>query len=318
MAQSESIFLKINDKDTLHIKRWFSDKAGQAVLLIHGSIENGRIFYSENGKGFAPFLADLGYDVFIPDLRGRGRSTPAIGRGSDFGQMDMVMTDIPFVVEFIKKERKDNAIWIGAHSWGGNLALASFARFPKMAEIRGFILFGVKRRVTVWNMERILKLSFGWRIVAPIAIAIKGYLPAVQLKMGADNETERIFKETNFWLDNSTWKDPRDGFDYGEALSTLKVPPVLSLTGAADRVLGHPRDCQNLVNGLNTDDGTFKVIGKATGHLHDYDHIDLVTHREAGNDHFLMIAEWMHHRLGGLNPSDRVVAADSQSVNSPG
>jgi len=296
MAQNESVFLPLNEIDAIHMKRWFNNKAGQAVLLIHGSIENGRIFYSENGKGLAPYLADLGYDVFVPDLRGRGKSTPSIGPDSDFGQMDMVMTDIPFLVNHVKQEKGTDAIWIGAHSWGGNLALASYARFPQMADIKGLILFGVKRRVTVWNMERILKLSFGWRIVAPVAIAIKGFLPAVQLKMGADNETKRIFKETNYWLDNSTWKDPRDGFDYGDALSEVAVPPVLSLTGAADRVLGHPRDCQNLVNELNTADGTFKVIGKATGHLHDYDHIDLVTHKDASKDQFPMIAEWMKEK----------------------
>lgn len=293
MAQSESVFLPLNDTDTIHVKRWFSSKSGQAVLLIHGSIENGRIFYSENGKGFAPYLADLGYDVFVPDLRGRGKSTPSIGPNSDFGQMDMVMTDIPFLVSYVKHEKGADAMWIGAHSWGGNLALASYVRFPQMADIKGFILLGVKRRVTVWNMERIVKLSFGWRIVAPIAIAIKGFLPAVQLKLGADNETQGLFNETNYWLDNKFWKDPRDGFDYGEALSKVAVPPVLSLTGAADQVLGHPQDCQNLVNELNIADGTFKVIGKATGHLHDYDHINLVTHKDAGKDQFSMIAEWM-------------------------
>lgn len=297
MAQSGSVFLKLNSTDTIHVKRWFAGNTdGQAVLLIHGSIENGRIFYSENGKGLAPYLADLGYDVFVPDLRGRGKSTPAIGPHSNFGQMDMVSTDIPFLIDHVKKEKRTDAMWIGAHSWGGNLALASFARFPQMADIKGFILFGVKRRVTVWNMERILKLSFGWRIVAPIAIAIKGFLPAVQLRMGADNETKRIYTETNHWLDNCAWNDPRDGFDFGAVLGRIAVPPVLSLTGSADKVLGHPRDCRNLVNELNTTDGTFKVIGTATGHLHDYDHIDLVTHRDALKDQFPLIAGWMQER----------------------
>jgi pimeloyl-ACP methyl ester carboxylesterase len=296
MTHSESIFLPINETDTLHIKRWRTDAEGPAVLLIHGSIENGRIFYSENGKGLAPFFAQQGYDVFVPDLRGRGKSTPPIGAGSDFGQMDMVVTDIPFIISHIKEVKRSDSLWIGAHSWGGNLALASFARFPDMADIKGFVLFGVKRRVTVWNAERLLKLSFGWRVVAPIAIALKGYLPAVQLRMGADNETRRIFTETNFWLDNSIWADPRDGFDYGRALREIDVPPVLSLTGAADKVLGHPRDCRNLISELNTKDGTFKVIGKETGHRHDYDHIDLVTHRDAPADHFPMILEWMKER----------------------
>lgn len=296
MAISDSIFLPLNEIDTLHVRRWYTDPEGPAVLLIHGSIENGRIFYSESGKGFAPFLADNGYDVFVPDLRGRGKSTPAICPDSDFGQMDMVVTDIPYLVKHVKTVKGSDSMWVGAHSWGGNLALASFARFPEMAEIKGFVLFGVKRRVTVWNTERLLKLSFGWRIVAPIAIAIKGYLPAVELKMGADNESRNIFKETNFWLDRAQWTDPRDGFDYGASLTQRPVPPVLSLTGSADKVLGHPRDCGNLIHELHPGDHAMKVIGRATGHLHDYDHIDLVTHRDAPKDHFPLILNWMKER----------------------
>lgn len=296
MTQNESTFLPINEKDRLHIKRWYTDTKGPAVLLIHGSIENGRIFYSENGKGFAPYLAQQGYDVFVPDLRGRGKSTPPIGPESDFGQMDMVVTDIPMLVRHIKDLKETDSLWIGAHSWGGNLAVASFARLPEMANIKGFVFFGVKRRVTVWNAERLFKLSLGWRIVAPLAITLKGYLPAVWMKMGADNESRLLFTETNFWLDNKTWTDPRDGFDYGKVLQQINVPPVLSLTGSADKVLGHPRDCKNLINELNTADGIFKSIGKSTGHRHDYNHIDLVTHKDAPTDHFEMVANWMRER----------------------
>jgi predicted alpha/beta hydrolase len=303
MTTQESIFLRLNDTDTIHVKRWYADPAGTAVLLIHGSIENGRIFYSEKGKGLAPYLASMGYDVYVPDLRGRGKSTPAIGRHSDFGQMDMVVTDIPFLVDHVKQVKGNDRLWFGAHSWGGNLALASFARFPQMANVQGFMLFGVKRRVTVWNPERILKLSFGWRVVAPLFIARHGYLPAVKLRMGADNESRRIFHETNHWLDNQNWKDPRDGFDYGAALATVEVPPVLSLTGSADKVLGHPRDCQNLLNELNTVHGTFKVIGKKTGHLHDYDHIDLVTHKDAPKDQFRLLSDWMSQLSGRIGES---------------
>ncbi len=293
MAQSESIFLKLDNTNTIHVKRWFASKNAPAVLLIHGSIENGRIFYAENGKGFGPWLADLGYDVFVPDLRGRGKSTPSIDSTSDFGQMDMVMNDIPFLVDFVKREKGTDALWIGAHSWGGNLALASYARFPKMAEVQGFILFGVKRRVTVWNMERIYKLNFGWRIMASIAIKKDGFLNAVKMKMGADNETKRIFKETNFWLDNESWTDPNDGFDYGAALKKIAVPPILSLTGVADKVLGHPSDCLNLLKEANSVKGDFRLIGKASGNKYDYDHINLLTHKDASKDHFIGIGEWM-------------------------
>jgi len=74
----ESLYIAINNTEKLHLKRFFNDKMGQPVVMLHGSIENGKIFYSSSGKGLAPFLADQGYDVFVPDFRGKGKSTPPI------------------------------------------------------------------------------------------------------------------------------------------------------------------------------------------------------------------------------------------------
>ena len=42
---------------------------GEPILMVHGAIENGRIFYTESGKGLACFLARHGYQVYVADLR---------------------------------------------------------------------------------------------------------------------------------------------------------------------------------------------------------------------------------------------------------
>ena len=55
---STSIFLPFKDGAQLHMRRFSRGGEGVPVLLLHGSIENGRIFYSESGKGFAPWLAE--------------------------------------------------------------------------------------------------------------------------------------------------------------------------------------------------------------------------------------------------------------------
>ena len=79
--QTADIFIPITDTDTLFVRRFrVEGKAIGNVFLLHGSIENGRIFYSENNKGLAPFLARNGYDVYVGDLRGRGKSKPAYQR----------------------------------------------------------------------------------------------------------------------------------------------------------------------------------------------------------------------------------------------
>jgi alpha-beta hydrolase superfamily lysophospholipase len=67
-------------------------------LLVHGAIENGSIFYSKNGKGLGPYLAESGFDVFVADLRGHGLSTPTIaeeGHKADYGQWETINVSIP-------------------------------------------------------------------------------------------------------------------------------------------------------------------------------------------------------------------------------
>jgi predicted alpha/beta hydrolase len=69
---TESIFIPFAEGELLHVKRFYVDANAPALLLIPGSIENGHIFYSKSGKGFAPWMAERGFDVFVADLRGRG------------------------------------------------------------------------------------------------------------------------------------------------------------------------------------------------------------------------------------------------------
>jgi len=81
LAKGTKLYLK----EELFIKRFYANANGAPVLMIHGSVENGKIFYSSSGKGFAPYLAKKGYDVFVVDLRGRGQSKPLVNKYSEYG-----------------------------------------------------------------------------------------------------------------------------------------------------------------------------------------------------------------------------------------
>ncbi|MFT5918778.1 MAG: pimeloyl-ACP methyl ester carboxylesterase, partial [Granulosicoccus sp.] len=205
----ESLFIKIGNNDRLHIKRWFEREGGEPILLIHGSIENGRIFYTDSGKGFAPFLAKNGFDVYVPDLRGRGKSTPAIDGSSDFGNSEMINEDLPKIVEMIQQKSGIKKLWLGAHSWGGNLLMGWYARYPEQANVQGLILFATRRAISIWNWERFYKLNIAWGIFGKWKVKADGFLDAKRYKLGADNETAKTYHETNTWLyDRSKMKDP--------------------------------------------------------------------------------------------------------------
>ena len=97
----ESLFIPINKTDTLHLQRIYKNPDGDPVFMLHGSIENGKIFYSNSGKGFAPYLANNNYDVFVADLRGRGKSSPSINTHSNFGLIEAINEDMPAFINKI-------------------------------------------------------------------------------------------------------------------------------------------------------------------------------------------------------------------------
>ncbi|MBW8050611.1 MAG: alpha/beta hydrolase [Cytophagales bacterium] len=281
--------------------------------MVHGSIENGKIFYSASQKGLAPYLAREGYDVFVADLRGRGMSKPAINKSSTFGLTETLSEEFPAFINKIK-EIKGNVPqhWV-AHSWAGVLFLAYIARnqdaclpnLPRFyrgkrqvggrqeVKVSSMVFFGAKRRISVWSWKKFYMINIMWIFVSRMIIKLMGYLPAKEMKMGADNETGKSHHETTVWLKTKRWLDWNDGFDYAEALKKVVLPPVLYLTGAGDNILGNPVDVKLLMDETGVQDSQFYIVGKANNNLHDYGHIDILTHPDAVNDHYPFVLDWM-------------------------
>lgn len=286
-----SIFIPFNGGQ-LHLKRIYKNENGKTVFLLHGSIENGKIFYSKSLKGYAPFLAEQGYDVFIVDMQGRGESTPKINKKSLYGQVDVIKTDIPLSLAKIKEIKGDMPIYAAAHSWGGVLMLAYMSRFEN--NIKNLVLFGSKRQLTIrsWGWFKIV--LFGWHFLGKFLILKFGYYPAKQYKFGSDNEPKNHYLQINKWLKpGSKWIDNIDNFDYGKALAKKKLPPLLFLAGKNDFILGHPKDVQILADEVKNAKKDYWLLAKENGYAIDYDHIDMLTDKNAPQDYFGKIVDWM-------------------------
>ncbi|NVO01003.1 MAG: alpha/beta fold hydrolase [Geobacteraceae bacterium] len=266
--------------------------------MIHGAIENGRIFYSESGKGLAPYLAAKGFDVFVVDMRGRGKSSPSIGRGSVFGQTEAIMEDIPALINAVRNIHGDRPLQWVAHSWGGVLLTSFLARFPEQVKgVKSLVYFGSKRTIRVWNIWRILKVDLVWNIICPLACLFAGYLPARQLRFGSDSETTKFYRQSAEWVKNDAWVDTDDGFDYGAAVRKIILPPIWYIAAKNDHALGHPDDVRDFMNSTGEQKSRFTILGRQNGSLHDYDHINMLTHPDAVSDHFPKVAEWLQqHR----------------------
>ncbi len=293
MMQQEALYLDYpNGTDKIFVQRIFEQKEGIPVFCLHGSIESGRIFYSEDmSKGLAPWLASKGFDVFVPDLRGKGKSTPAIKEGNNYGQHEVITKQIPFIADAIKSIKGDQEqIWI-SHSWGGNMMNASFARFQP-AKVKALVHFGLKRRITVWNWARLYMIQYGWYFMGNRWAKTKGYLPYTKQGFGAD-EPVKLWSQINQWIKEEEWKSTEDGFDYRQACRNTNMPKALWLAGAGDKVLANPIDVQKTKDEVGNEADHLELLGRKNGYSKDYDHNNMLTSKSAPDEIFPKVLNWI-------------------------
>lgn len=287
------------DSATLCLHRFTSaDKRGPAVLMLHGMMSNGKIFYSQTGKGLAPWLAERGYDVFVADLRGKGNSMPLIDRHSRHGQSEMICVDLPALQAAVLHHAQASQVHWVSHSWGGVVMNSCLLRFPELiAQVASVVHFAAKRRVKVRNLQRSFEIDLMMNgFLTPVARWM-GYLPARALRIGSDNETRKTHRQIKAWARTDPWVDDDDGFDYGRAAKHVKLPHTLYLAAVNDPCRGHPEDVKRFRDESGPHFSRVHVLSKQGGAMHDYDHVSIVTHPDAGSDQFQLAEAWMkgHH-----------------------
>lgn len=290
----EPVFIPVNGTDTLHMMRIYSDPFGPPVLMLHGAIENGRIFYNEEGRGLGPYLARNGFDVYAADLRGRGDSTPHVSRSSTFGQTESITEDIPAYMNRIIELRGDVPQHWVCHSWGGVLATAHLLRFPEnISSVKSLVYFGTKRRVSVCNFHRLIYIDLVWRYGFSLISRIFGYVPARSFGVGTDDESCGSHAGCVRWVEERNWIDPVDGFNYGRAAEFVTLPPALYFAALNDMSLGHRSDVTDFINESGKHLYKYILLSRRNGNLHDYDHVSMITHKDAPSDHFPEVLRWL-------------------------
>ncbi len=267
------------------------------ILMLHGAMSNGKVFYSESGRGLACFLAEAGFVVYVLDTQGRGLSTPKIQRGFKEGQGEVIREQLPLVHHYIMGLHSQvSSIHWCAHSWGGVLMASAISRFPLFQEsVASLLTFGTKRTIKVSSVKKYMMVNIGWNKLAKVIAWGHGYLAADSWGMGMDNESRRSLSQCVDWV-RGDWIDHDDGFDYAQAAQVVaskeKWPKSWFIAGLGDEVLGNPADVQRMIQECQFSNVEYTLLAKSQGHKHDYGHAEMLIHKDAVDDHFIQVRDW--------------------------
>lgn len=296
---------------------------GFPVILCHGLGANRYLFDIPGGPSLADFLRRHGRDVWVAELRGSGMSDRPGIKHSDvpysWGFEDHLRHDTPAIIDAVLScTRSSRVHWVG-HSMGGMLILAHLASRPDSA-LASAIVVGSPTdfsEIDIGKFRPLFKLEplLGWLPISPLPFLGRMIAPLApwvpESEWGlfhTDNIEPSVARKTislvstpispnKLWLDFGRFMKtgvfgPGDGESYLEGLRE-SVVPILLMGGSKDS-MAPPASVINACRKLNeTTKPECVIMGKESGRLEDYGHVDLLVGIHATEETFPKILEWL-------------------------
>ncbi len=280
-----------------------NDRRGVPVFLVAGFGQDSSIFLPESTQaGLAPYLASCGYDVFVAELRGKGRSWPHVTRHADWGLHELITEDIPAHLNTLAKLRPgEPQIWVG-HGLGSLLLLGCYARLDiTPAPLLGMVHFAAGRCCQLTSLDKTLRYMT-WQWGCETSAALFGCVNATGLGHQVHADSRKVYQQWRHWQQSINWLDPDDQFDYRVALQRKALPASLYFSLRDSGLWGSAEDTRLLLKELGTHDARLVGLGKAQGNHRNYTAQSLLTHHDAVRDHFETLKDWLDELQ---NPADQ-------------
>lgn len=257
---------------------------GVPVILLHGSFSNRRFWYSPRGLGAGAYLARLGFDVWLAEMRGHGLSP----RNRDYRNnrlSDYARDDLPAIAAFVIEQNGRPPHWIG-HSMGGTtLAAALGGGYLTAEQVASVALFGSQVSRSYWPLK-----------IPPVVWLLRAllgrfeHLSGPRLKRGPEDEPIGLVKEAlNIHGLFGRFADAQR--DWWGGLASVQAP-LLVVAGSND-----PQDpewaCRKLFDQFGSSQRTFLCLGRAQGFSEDYGHVDMLVSKAAQNEVWPLLARWL-------------------------
>jgi predicted alpha/beta hydrolase len=263
------------DGVTLRLDRVAPRGSGRGVVVcLHAMMTDGRYFgarRADEPRSFAAALANAGFDVYVADFRGHGRSRPPYAKGGNWSFDDLVDLDLPAIVTAAATTAGCTAseLSILGHSLGGLVSCAALGtgRIPAPKKL-------VLAATSVWLGETMPRKAL-MRVYRGVT-SILGHAPIRRLRVGDADESADYVDQLTGWARDGRWLS-RQGLDYQATLRTITVP-TFSFTGASDWMC-KPRDAEAIIAHIPSSEA-LRVVGVKQGDTLDPDHFELFTRPE--------------------------------------
>jgi pimeloyl-ACP methyl ester carboxylesterase len=268
---------------------------GEPAILVHGTFCRRSFWISDKGFGLGPYLRERGYDVWIPELRGHGRS-PRDARYRNWSAEDQMRFDLPAVQRLVATETRKRAHWVG-HSWGGVAIIGSIGgEWLASDQMKSAVVLGANITEGDAWLKRPLPRAMAWGL-----LTVLGRVPAGLFRLGPEPESR------GYMLDFFRWKGPNaqwrteDGRDYWDGIRHATVP-LLTFAAANDRMDPVP-GCRFLFDAFGSQQKEWILLGTDEGFSKDYGHVEMVISKEASKEVWPRIGDWLDAVLDETRPA---------------
>ncbi len=267
-----------------------------AILGLHAMMVDQRTL-DRGGDGIGSLLASRGWDVYLADFRGHGRSGPKVQKGGRWSYHDLVDYDVPALVDAVRELNGRKPLVVLGHSLGVHVTAASVGAGRCERPPDAFVNLAGGIWAPRLEPGRRAKLLKGLTFAAFRRVSrFQGFFPTRRLKIGSDDESGAYVEQlTGFWSDDY-WGNER-GDDYLAGMQTIEGP-VLAVIGAGDWLLGWPKGLWRWTDAYGPERADKWLVGRGSGHGLDFDpgHMELVTDL-ACRPMWERIADWLELAL---------------------
>jgi pimeloyl-ACP methyl ester carboxylesterase len=300
------------------------------VILCHGLGANRYNMMAAGGANLASWLARKGYDVFVVELRGAGRTVELndMGTGGKAWEFDFdtyVSRDAPALLQKVAAVTgSDEVDWVG-HSMGGMLAyaLAGEPNLPGSVRLRRAVsvagpasLEGMPAR-SAMLLKRGTQLPFArlpneWMIALtqPLfpwifpendpALGFKANYDPVfvrgMMKYGTTSIARQLVRQFDYWYTGGTLTSMDGATDYLARLQGSRTA-MLFLAGSKDIMT--TKDSLRLAFDRHGGEKKLVYVGREEGQSVDYGHGDVILGARAADEVYPFIADWLASDAGG-------------------